>query len=84
MLWSDETKINCIGSDGKLYIWKQRGEPLSDRTTTPTVKHGGGNNLNVVGKPIEVEGKMDAMQYCEILDSGVVESFEKLDMEEGG
>ena len=42
VLWSDETKINRIGSDGKVYIWKERGEPISDRTTTPTVKHGGG------------------------------------------
>ena len=38
---------------------------------------------NVVGKIVEVEGKMDAKQYCEILDEGVVESFEKLNMEEG-
>ena len=45
MLWSDETKINRIGSDGKVYLWKTRGEPLSDRTTTPTVKHGGGITL---------------------------------------
>ena len=36
-----------------------------------------------MGKLIEVEGKMDAKQYCEILDDGLVESFEKLDMEEG-
>ena len=35
-----------------------------------------------MGKLIEVEGKMDAKQYCEILDDGVVESFEKLDLEE--
>ena len=48
------------------------------------VKHGGGNNLMLwgcmgwkgVGKLIEVEGKMDAKQYCEILDDGLVESFE--------
>ena len=26
---------------------------------------------NGVGKLIEVEGKMDAKQYCEILDEGV-------------
>jgi len=59
-------------------VWKKRGEPPSDRTTTPTVKHGGGNNLmvwgcmgwNGVGKLVEVEGKMDAKQYCEILDEG--------------
>jgi hypothetical protein len=31
---------------------------------------------------IEVEGKMDADQYCQILDESVVESFEKLEMEE--
>ena len=49
VLWTDETKINRIGSDGKVYIWKQKGEPVSDRTTTPTVKHGGGNNLMIWG-----------------------------------
>ena len=49
VLWSDETKTNQIGSDGKMYIWKERGEQLSDWTTAPTVKHGGGNNLMVWG-----------------------------------
>ena len=90
MLWSDETKINCIVSDGKVYVWKQWGEPLSDHTTTPTIKHGGGNNLmvwgcmgwNGVGKLVEVQGKMNAEQYCEILEDGMEESFEKLEMEE--
>ena len=38
---------------------------------------------NGVGKLVKVEGIMDAKQYCDILDEGVVESFEKLDMEEG-
>jgi len=59
------------GLDGKVYVWKKRGEPPSDHTTTPTVKHGGGNNLmvwscmgwNGMGKLVEVEGKMDAKQY---------------------
>ena len=90
MLWTDETKINRIGSDGKVYTWKERGEPLSDRTTIPTVKHGGGGNImvwgcmgwNGVGKLVEVQGTMDAEQYCDILDEGVVESFEKLGLEE--
>ena len=39
--------------------------------------------LNGVGKLTEVQGIMDAKQYCEILDDGVVESFEKLEMAEG-
>jgi len=46
-----------------LYL-ERKGEPLSDRTTSPTVKHGGGGNLmvwgcmgwNGVGKLIEVQG----------------------------
>ena len=42
VLWTDETKINRIGSDGKVYVWKQQGEPVSDRTTTPTVNMEGG------------------------------------------
>ena len=69
---------------------KKKGEPLSDRTTTPTVKHGGGNNLlvwgcmgwNGVGVLTEVQGIMNADQYCDILDGRVVESFEKLEMPE--
>ena len=38
---------------------------------------------NGVGMSIEVEGRMDTDQYCQVLDEGVVESFEKLEMEEG-
>ena len=37
---------------------------------------------NGVRKLIEVQGKMNAHQYCEILEAGVAESFEKLDMVE--
>ena len=90
VLWSDETKINRIGSDGRTYTCKQRGAPLCNHTTTPTVKHGGGNTLmvwgymgwNGVGKLIEVQGGMDAQQYCDILDDGVAESFETLEVPE--
>jgi hypothetical protein len=38
---------------------------------------------NGVGKLVEVQGKMNAEQYCQILEEGLVESFEKLEMEEG-
>ena len=38
---------------------------------------------NGVGRLIEVEGKMDAAKYCEILEDGLVESFKTLEMEEG-
>ena len=35
-----------------------------------------------MGMLIEVKGKMDADKYCQILSDGMVESFEKLEMEE--
>jgi hypothetical protein len=89
VLWSDETKVNRIGSDGCLWTWKRVGAPLTDRTTIPTVKHGGGSVMvwgcmgwEGVGVLTEVEGIMDAKQYVEILDAGVMESVEKLGMDE--
>jgi hypothetical protein len=53
-------------------------------------QHGGGNNLmiwgcmewNRVEKLVEVQGIMNAEQYYEILEDGLVERFEKLEMEE--
>ena len=67
-----------------------KGKDLLDRTTIPTVKHGEGNGLmvwgcmgqNGVGKLVEVVGTMNSQQYCDILDVGVEESFEKLDIPE--
>ena len=38
---------------------------------------------NGVEKLTEVQGIMDAKQYCEILEDGLVESFEELEIEEG-
>ena len=35
---------------------------------------------NGVGKLIEMQGIMDKVQYCEILEDGIEESFEKLEM----
>jgi hypothetical protein len=37
---------------------------------------------NKVGKLVEVQGKINADKYCKILDDGLVESFETLEMEE--
>ena len=35
-----------------------------------------------MGKLVEVQGKINAEQYCDILENGLVESFEVLEMEE--
>ena len=41
VVWSDETKINCFGSDGRRWVWEKAGEGLSDRLVQGTRKFGG-------------------------------------------
>ena len=43
VIWSDETKINCLGSDDRKWGWKKTGKGLSDRLVEGTVKFGGGS-----------------------------------------
>ena len=88
VIWSDETKINRFGSDGHQFVWKKRGEPLSDRTTIPTVKFGGGNLMvwecmgcNGVRILAEVEGRMGAIQYVDILEDNLDKSRKKLKLQ---
>ena len=41
IIWSDETKINRIGSDRQEYMWKRKEERLTFREVKGTVKFGG-------------------------------------------
>ncbi|CAL1709376.1 unnamed protein product [Somion occarium] len=31
VIWSDETKITCLGADGRKWVWKKKGEGLKNR-----------------------------------------------------
>lgn len=87
IIWSDETKINLFGSDGRTYVRRKVGTRYHSENLKPTVKFGGGNVMvwgcfssKGVGKIAFVDGKMDADQYCRILDSCLPESQSKLGM----
>ena len=41
VIWSDETKINCLGSDECKWTWKWAGEGLCDKLVDGTLKFGG-------------------------------------------
>ena len=43
VIWSDESKFNLFGSDGKVMVWRSTKEELQPRCTVPTVKHAGAN-----------------------------------------
>ncbi|KAJ8463965.1 hypothetical protein ONZ51_g9903 [Trametes cubensis] len=70
VIWSDETKINCLGSDGRKWVWKKTGEGLSSRLVEGTMKYGGGSLMlwgcfgwEGPGYAMKIEGKMDANLY---------------------
>jgi transposase len=84
VIWSDETKINRFGSDGRQWVWKKKKEELIQREVQGTVKYGGGNIMvwgcmgwNGVGHLAEVEGRMDADQYVSILEDHMLPSLEE-------
>jgi transposase len=75
VIWSDETKINRLASDGRQWVWKKAGAPLTAQHVTPTVKFGGGSvmiwgcmTVHGVGLMCRIEGKMDASLYEEIME----------------
>ena len=67
VVWSDETKINRFGSDGRVWVWKQKGEKnLIDREISETLKFGGGSLMmwgcmlwEGTGVGYKIDGKME-------------------------
>ena len=43
VIWSDESKFNLFGSDGKVMVWRTPREEFDPKCTVPTDKHGGGS-----------------------------------------
>lgn len=83
VVWSDETKINRLGSDGRKWVWKKTGEGLSDRLVEGTLKFGGGSLMmwgcmlwDGPGFATKIEGKMDADLYVQILEEELQQSLE--------
>lgn len=74
VIFSDETKINRLGSDGRQWVWKKPGIRLNDRQISPTVKFGGGSimlwgciTVHGIGFMCRIEGRMDSDLYTTIL-----------------
>ena len=82
VIWSDEAKINHLGSDGRKDVWKDVGEGLSDRLVERTVKFGGGNLMlwgcmgwDGVVYATKIDGRMDGELYRAILEDEFLETF---------
>ena len=82
VVWSDETKINRLGSDGRKWVWKKAGEGLSDRLVQGTQKFGGGSLMmwgcmlwDGVGYACRIDGNMNGDLYTKILEEDLQESL---------
>jgi len=85
VVWSDETKINCLGSDGRKWVWKKAGEGLSAHTVQGTLKFGGGSLMvwgcmmwKGIGYACKIDGRMDGELYTRILDDELQASIKHL------
>lgn len=82
VIWSDETKINRFGSDGRSWCWKRDGERAQARHIKQTVKHGGGSIMiwgcmtsNGVGHMCKITGTMDQYLYRSILEDEFMQTI---------
>jgi hypothetical protein len=78
VIFTDETKINCFGSNGRTWCWAATSKGLTDRTVLKTVMHGGGSimvwgSMTAMGPGLisQIQGKMDQHVYCQILETNV-------------
>ena len=74
IIWSDESKFNLIGNDGRVFVRRRVGEELLPECTKQTMKFGGGNvmvwgciSYNGIGPIVKVEGRMNSKDYIRIL-----------------
>jgi hypothetical protein len=74
VIFSDETKVNRLGSDGRKWVWRVPGTPLQDNHVSPTVKHGGGSMMvwgcftaQGIGNLVRIEDTLNAHLYVDIL-----------------
>ncbi len=88
VIWSDETKINCLGSDGCKWVWKIPGDNITARIVQGTVKFGGGSLMiwgciTAMGPGFmcRIDGRMNADLYVNILEDEFLETinYYKLD-----
>ncbi|CAK9819099.1 Transposable element Tcb1 transposase [Anthophora quadrimaculata] len=74
VVFTDESKFNRFGSDGKCYVRRTAGEEYKKNCTKPTVKGGGGSalvwgsmSMNGTGPIRRITGIMDRFVYLDIV-----------------
>ncbi|KAJ4438153.1 hypothetical protein ANN_14092, partial [Periplaneta americana] len=87
-LFSDVSKFNVFGSDGRQMVWRKPKEEMKTKNLRATVKHGRGNvmiwgcvSASEVGELLFIEYIMKKEDYLHFLQHNLVKSAEKLEIE---
>ena len=79
MVWSDESKFNLFGSDGRVYIRRRVGEDYLQECVQSAVKFVGGSVMvwgcitsDGVGPLTTVDGRINAKHYIDLLEQTLV------------
>ena len=79
VVFSDKSKFDLFGSDGKRYCCRRKGDQYKERNVKRTMKHGGGSLMVWgcimrwrTGQLIQLKGNMDWFQYMKILKQGLL------------
>lgn len=84
VLFTDETKLNKRGSDGKVWTWRRTGELLKPKHVKTTIKHDdsvmvwGCFNSTGIGDIHILDDIMNAAVYIRILSSHMLPSARRL------
>lgn len=88
VIFSDESKFNIHGSDGRDKVWRKRNTELDPKNMRGTVKHGGGSVMvwgcmaaSGVGNLVFIDSIMDRYGYLNILKNNLLESSIKLGLD---
>ena len=81
-MWSDESKFNVFGNDGKPYVRRPPLQELNPKYTKKTVKHGGPSVMvwgcltsSGVCPIVKIDGKMTGEMYMNILKNNLDGDF---------
>lgn len=90
VVFSDECKLNCSGSDGRQYCWRRKGDAYQARYTQKSWKSEdrhlmvwGCISEHGVGRLIRITGTMRARDYVRILHDGLLGTFRDRHMSQG-
>jgi hypothetical protein len=88
VVFSDETKVNRLASDGRQWVWKKPGGQLTEQHVSGTIKFGGGSLMmwgcmtaHGIGYACKIDGRMDAELYTHILDDEFLKTLDFYSMD---